>query len=84
MPIPILTLDSLLALALSDRRTAIEEAAREIDSEIDQLKAGRIQVMYGRSRGYHLQSLYARREQLVRLARKAGCDDWDGIPVEAA
>lgn len=84
MPNPILNLDRLRALSPSDRQAAIEQAARDIEAEIGQLKAGQIPVMYGHSRRYHLQFLYARREQLVKLARMAGCGDWIGASAEEA
>ena len=79
-----LSLARLLELAPSDRLSCLKVAARDIDLEIERLKAGEIEVWYGRSRAYHFQTLYARRQQLVALARDAGCEGWAGEPTEAS
>lgn len=87
MALRILRLSALLALSPSDRLKAVQATAREIEKEIEHLKASRSRIWYGRSansRQYRLQSLYARRQRLKALAREAGCGDWIREPAEVA
>ena len=81
---PVLSLARLLELSPSDRVSVLERAAREINTEIEQLQTGRVRTWYGRSRSYHLQALYAYRQQLVALAREVGCEEWEPVPIRAA
>ena len=62
----------------------LEETARKIDAEIDRIRSHKLRCWDGRSRSYHLQALYAYRQQLVALAREVGCEEWDPVPIKAA
>jgi hypothetical protein len=84
MTVPILRRSNLRQLSPATRLTKLERTAREIDAEIDRIRALRRQYWNGRSRSYHLQSLYAYRQQLVVLAREVGCSDWEPEPILAA
>lgn len=82
-----LRLSALLELSPSERLNLLKKAARAIDAEIADLQAAKAPIWYGhsrRSRRFRLQSLYARRQQLVALAREAGCGDGIREPVEVA
>lgn len=74
----------LLHLSPSDRLMLLERAARDIETEFDRIRAHRLRHWNGRSRAYHLQSLYSRRQALVMLAREVGCGDWVAEPTTAA
>ncbi len=74
----------LLELSLSERLTVLEDAAREIEAELDRIQAHRLRYWNGHSRAFHLQSLYARRQALVLLARRVGCEDWNVDRIQAA
>ena len=84
MPTPPLSLARLLELSPADRLSFVARARSEIDTEIERLQAGEVRVWYGRSRSYHLQLLYARRQRLMVLAREVGCGDWNTDPIRAA
>jgi hypothetical protein len=84
MAAPILRRADLLHLSPSGRLAVFHRAAREIEAELDRIQAHRLRYWNGHSRAFHLQSLYARRQQLVVLAREAGCGDWEAEPTRAA
>jgi hypothetical protein len=73
-----LTRARLLEIAASDRQAFLEAAWRRIEVEIERLHAADVRLWNGRSRRYHLQVLYCRRQKLADLARDAGYGDWTG------
>lgn len=90
MAVLTLRLSRLLALSPSERLDVLGRAAREIDAQIECLRAGHVQVRPPRcrearySRQHYMQSLYARRQQLIAMAREAGCEGWEPDTVPAA
>ncbi|EYD74488.1 hypothetical protein Rumeso_03784 [Rubellimicrobium mesophilum DSM 19309] len=72
----------LLEIAPSDRLAFLEAAKREIDADIVRLQTGKMRIWSGRSRRYHLQLLFSRRQKLAALAQEAGYGDWTLEPTE--
>ena len=74
----------LLEIAPAERQSFLEVAWRRIESEIERLQTGEVRPWSGRTRRYHLQLLYARRQKLANLAREAGYGDWTLEPASIA
>ena len=73
MTTPIPSRTKLLRLSPADRHKCLETARCDIEREIEQTQAGLVRTWYGRSRRYHLQFLYSRRQQIAVLAEEDGC-----------
>ncbi|EYD74725.1 hypothetical protein Rumeso_03678 [Rubellimicrobium mesophilum DSM 19309] len=84
MATPILRRVDLLALTPSERQAMLERAAREIEAELERVRACHLRAWDGHPWAYHLQAIYARRQALMTVAQRVGCEVGDGTPVEAA